>query len=125
MSDHYVAYVGSYTRGESKGLHILDFCPETLEFKLREVFEINNPSFVHLSYDQKFLYCNCDEGVASFKILKDGSLVLINKANVNGLRPCYLSTDREKPFSCYSRLSRWQADGAAPARGWQYRRRDR
>ena len=98
MSDKYVAYVGSYTRGDSKGLHIFDFNPGTLEFKLRDVFEINNPSVVHISYDGKYLYTNCDEGVASFQILKDGSIVLINKASVNGLRPCYLATDKENRY---------------------------
>ena len=98
MADKYVAYVGSYTRGESKGLNIFDFDPDTLTFKLREVFEINNPSVVHVSHDQRYLYCNCDEGVASFKILKDGSIVLMNKASVNGLRPCYLATDRENHY---------------------------
>ena len=98
MADQYVAYVGSYTRGHSKGLHIFDFNPETLEFKLREVFEINNPSFVHLSHDGQFLYCNCDEGIAAFRIMKDGSLVLINKGSVNGLRPCYISTDRANRY---------------------------
>ncbi len=98
MADQYVAYVGSYTRGDSKGLHIFDFNPETLEFKLREVFEINNPSFVHLSHDGQFLYCNCDEGIAAFRIMKDGSLVLINKGSVNGLRPCYISTDRANRY---------------------------
>ena len=75
--------------------------PETLTFKLREVFEISNPSVVHISYDQKYLYCNCDEGVASFKILKDGSIVLMNKATVNGLRPCYMATDPGEPLSCH------------------------
>ena len=34
MADQYVAYVGSYTRGDSKGLHIFDFNPETLELRL-------------------------------------------------------------------------------------------
>ena len=53
MADKYVAYVGSYTRGESKGLNIFDFDPDTLTFKLREVFEINNPSVVHVSHDQR------------------------------------------------------------------------
>ena len=54
MSDKYVAYVGSYTRGDSKGLHIFDFDPATLTFKLRDVFEINNPSVVHLSNDGRY-----------------------------------------------------------------------
>ena len=98
MSDNYVAYVGSYTRGDSKGLHIFDFNPGTMKFKLRDVFEINNPSVVHLSHDGQYLYTNCDEGVASFRILKDGTPVLINKANVNGLRPCYLATDKANRY---------------------------
>lgn len=98
MSDKYVAYVGSYTRGDSKGLSIFDFDPQTLKFTLKDVFEINNPSVVHISNDERFLYCNCDEGVASFRILKDGSLLLMNKASVNGLRPCYLATDKANRY---------------------------
>ena len=38
------------------------------------------------------------EGVASFKILPDGGLELMNKASVNGLRPCYLSVDRANRY---------------------------
>jgi len=98
MADKYVAYVGSYTRGDSKGISIFDVHEKSITFELKDVFEIHNPSFLRLSYDKKYLYSTCDEGVAAFKILKDGSLVLLNKASVKGLRPCYLSTDSKNKF---------------------------
>ena len=98
MSDKYVAYVGSYTRGDSKGIYIFDLNAEYGHLALRETFEINNPSYLVMSYDQHFLYSGCDEGIASFKILEDGSLELLNKTGINGLRPCYLSVTRENDF---------------------------
>ena len=100
MSDKYVAYVGTYTRGESEGLYILDTDVEYGLFRVRPhaAFHINNPSYLRLSHDGRFLYTSCDEGVASFRILEDGGLELMNKASVNGLRPCYLSVDRENHF---------------------------
>ncbi len=98
MADKYVAYVGSYTRGDSDGIYILDANPEYASFKIRGSFKINNPSFLRLSYDNRFLYSNCDEGVASFRILEDGSLELMNKVSVNGLRPCYLSVNRDNTY---------------------------
>ena len=88
MADKYVAYVGSYTRGESDGIYILDANVEYAYFKVRDSFKINNPSFLRLSHDEQYLYSNCDEGVASFKILPDGGLELMNKASVNGLVIC-------------------------------------
>lgn len=98
MADKYVAYVGSYTRGDSDGIYILDLNPDYAYFQIRDSFKINNPSFLTMSHDEKILYSNCDEGVASFKIQEDGSLELMNKASVNGLRPCYLSVDRANHY---------------------------
>ena len=51
MADKYVAYVGSYTRGESDGIYILDANVEYAYFKVRDSFKINNPSFLRLSHD--------------------------------------------------------------------------
>lgn len=97
MANKYVAYVGSYTRGRSKGLTIFDV-DENFNFKERVVVEINNPSYVRLSHNEKFLYTSCDEGVAAFRALDNGGLELLNKASVNGLRPCYLSVDKANKF---------------------------
>ena len=49
MADKYVAYVGSYTRGESDGIYILDANVEYAYFKVRDSFKINNPSFLRLA----------------------------------------------------------------------------
>ena len=97
MANKYVAYIGSYTRGKSKGLTIFDV-DENFNFKERVVFEVNNPSYVVLSHNQKFLYTSCDEGVAAFRALDNGGLELLNKASVNGLRPCYLSVDKKNRY---------------------------
>ena len=64
MADKYVAYVGSYTRGESDGIYILDANVEYAYFKVRDSFKINNHSFLRLSHDEQYLYSNCDEGSA-------------------------------------------------------------
>ncbi|WP_446806113.1 hypothetical protein [Dialister sp.] len=45
MADKYVAYVGSYTRGESDGIYILDANVEYAYFKVRDSFKINK-SFI-------------------------------------------------------------------------------
>lgn len=97
MADRYVAYVGSYTRGRSKGLTVFDV-DEEFNFKERVVVEINNPSYVRLSHNQKYLYTSCDEGVAAFRVMDDGGLELLNKASVNGLRPCYISVDKANKY---------------------------
>ena len=96
--EKYVAYVGSYTRGESKGIYIFDVDVKNAVLKERGFFEIDNPSFLAISQDGRYLYSDCDEGVAAFRILEDGGLELINKHSIQGLRPCYLRTDKENRF---------------------------
>lgn len=99
MSDrNYVAYVGSYTRGTSKGIHLFDVNEEYGSFYYRDFFQINNPSYLCMSKDEKYLYSGCDMGVAAFKIKEDGGLELLNKASVNGLRPCYISVDSKNRY---------------------------
>ena len=96
--DKYVAYVGSYTRGESKGIYLFDVDIKTAVFKERGYYELTNPSFLTISENGKYLYSDCDEGVAAFKILPDGDLEFINKHSIQGLRPCYLRTDKENKY---------------------------
>ncbi len=98
MKDKYVAYVGSYTRGSSKGINIFDVDVENCRFSPKGVAQISNPSYIKLSSNKEFLYCSCDEGVGAFKIQADGSLEFLNKASVNGLRPCYIDVDTENKY---------------------------
>lgn len=94
----YVAYVGTYTHGSSKGIHIYDLDVENGRAVERKVVPINNPSYIKKSHNGKFLYSISDEGVRSFRILPDGDLEPMNSASINGMRGCYLSTDKEDRY---------------------------
>lgn len=94
----YRAYIGSYTRGLSKGIYMYDFSGDEPVFKAQESVEITNPSFLTLSDNGEYLYSNCDEGVAAFKILPNGDLEYLNRHSVQGLRPCYLQVDSKNEY---------------------------
>ena len=90
----YVAYVGTYTHGSSVGIHIFDLDVETGGMKERKVVPINNPSYIKMSHNGKFLYSIADEGVRSFNVLPDGDLEPRDCIGIDGMRGCYLSTDQ-------------------------------
>lgn len=94
MEKKYVAYAGTYTHENSKGIHIFDVNIEKARIIPRKEVEINNPSYITLSHNQKFLYSICDEGVAAFAIQPDGDLKKINKKVINGMRGCHISVTR-------------------------------
>lgn len=89
----YVAYVSTYTQGDSHGIKIYDVDMEKGRFIEKDKVEITNSSYVTISHNGKFLYSITDFGVEAYTILKDGNLELINFAPINGMRGCYVSTD--------------------------------
>lgn len=91
--EKYVAYVSTYTMGDSHGIRIYDVDMEKGRFKEKDKVEITNSSYISISHNKKYLYSITDFGVESYKILKDGGLELINFAPINGMRGCYVSTD--------------------------------
>lgn len=98
--DKYVAYVSTYTSGNksSFGIKIYDVDVENGRMTEKDQVEITNSSYVTISHSRKFLYSITDFGVEAYKILKDGSLEMINHASINGMRGCYLSTDYDDKF---------------------------
>ena len=94
----YVAYVGTYTNGSSIGIHIYDIDPETWKMTERGVVPVHNSSYLTKSYSGKYLYSIADEGVEVLKIEPDGDLTPINKVGIEGMRGCYLSTDKSGKF---------------------------
>ena len=90
--EHYVAYVGTYTHGTSKGIHIYDVDVEEGLLFLRRVVPVNNSSYLTTSRNGKYLYTIADEGVEAFKIEEDGDLTPINLIDIDGMRGCHLST---------------------------------
>lgn len=98
MENRYIAYVGTYTHGSSKGIHIFDMDVVNGRMTERKVVSVNNPSYVTISHDGRFLYSIADEGVEAFRILEDGDLECINCASIQGMRGCYLDTDKKNRF---------------------------
>lgn len=98
--EKYVAYVSTYTsRNKSSfGIKIYDVDIEKGRFTEKDQVEITNSSYVTISHNQKYLYSITDFGVEAYRILKDGSLEMINHASINGMRGCYLSTDYDDKF---------------------------
>lgn len=91
--EKYVAYVGTYTHGSSKGIHLYDVDLEEGTLTERKVVPCNNSSYLARSKNGKYLYSIADEGVAVFAVHDDGDLEYINKVSIKGMRGCYLSVD--------------------------------
>ena len=91
--EKYVAYVSTYTQGDSHGIKIYDVDMEKGRFVEKDKVEITNSSYVSISHNGRYLYSITDFGVESYHILEDGNLELINFAPINGMRGCYVSTD--------------------------------
>ena len=91
--EKYVAYVSTYTQGDSHGIKIYDVDMESGRFAEKSMVEITNSSYLTISHNCKYLYSITDFGVEAYNILPDGNLELINHAPINGMRGCYVSTD--------------------------------
>jgi len=96
--EKYVAYVGTYTHGDSIGIHIYDVDVKEGTLSERKVVPMNNSSYITRSRSGKYLYSIADEGVAVFEILGDGDLKYINKVGIDGMRGCHLSVDAEGKY---------------------------
>ena len=92
-NEKYVAYVSTYTQGDSHGIKIYDVDMENGRFVEKDKVEITNSSYVTISHNGKFLYSITDFGVESYTIQADGNLEILNFAPINGMRGCYVSTD--------------------------------
>ncbi len=89
----YVAYVGSYTHGVSKGIKVYDVDVEKGLLTERNEVEVSNSSHTAVSKNGKYLYSIEDEGVAVFERDKDGDLARMNSVDIDGMRGRYLATD--------------------------------
>lgn len=90
--------IGTYTNTTSEGIYIYKF-GNNAEIKLASSTKVSNPSFLALSYNQKFVYAvneNNPGTVSSFSFHKDsGTLTFINSVETKGAHPCYVTTDKK------------------------------
>ncbi|HEX9660529.1 MAG TPA: lactonase family protein, partial [Rhodothermales bacterium] len=102
--DNLRVYVGTYTRGESEGIYLLDLDLKTGALTSRGlVARAENPSFLALHPDGGHLYAANEVsrflgkrsgGVSAFRIdRKTGSLRFLNRQLTRGGAPCYIAVD--------------------------------
>ncbi|MDW8355887.1 MAG: lactonase family protein [Bryobacterales bacterium] len=100
----YLVYIGTYTRGESKGIYAWRF--DATSGRLTELglaAEATNPSFLAVHPSARYLYAVSE--IAEFSGQKSGAvnayaidrktgrLALLNQVSSGGLGPCYVSVD--------------------------------
>ncbi|NHM29459.1 lactonase family protein [Neobacillus terrae] len=96
-------YIGTYTKGDSKGVYsfTLDTDTKTL-IDVKVAAELENPTYVNISSDNRFLYSVEKEGdhggVASYSINNAGDLTSINSQLLEGASPCHVSLDSKAKY---------------------------
>lgn len=94
------AYIGTYTKVESKGIYRLVIDRETGEvLENKHAGTMDNPTYLKISDDEKYLYSVAKDGdkggLAAFKIKEDGSLELLNQQVQTGNPPCYVDASSD------------------------------
>jgi len=108
-ADSYLAYVGTYTTGESKGIYAYRYNAKDGKMTpLGLAAETENPSFVALDPNRHFLYAvnevpkyqgQASGGVSAFALdPKTGKLTFLNEVPSRGADPCYISLDKTGKF---------------------------
>ena len=97
-AEEHVAYVGTYTGGESEGIYLLSFDSDSGAIEVKGVAaETENPSFVAFHPNGKFLYAvnETDTGeLSSFRMDPSShQLEFINERPSGGAHPCHLVVD--------------------------------
>jgi len=96
----HILYVGTYTKGVANGIFVYSFNDRSgklVNLKIPAVS--NNPSFLTISGDKKYLYAvgEVDDpdkdhsgGVSAFRIEEGGNLKFLNHVQTNGANPCHV-----------------------------------
>jgi 6-phosphogluconolactonase len=96
-------YVGTYTRGPSKGIYSYRFQASTGQLTpVGLAVDTSNPSFLAVHPNRRFLYAvneNRDGMVSAFAIdPATGGLTPLNSVSSKGSGPCHLAVDRTGTF---------------------------
>ncbi|WP_026567983.1 lactonase family protein [Bacillus sp. UNC41MFS5] len=100
----FIGYIGTYTKGGSKGIY--SFKLNTEEKRIEDInvaAQIENPTYVTTSKDNRFLYSVAKEGdnggVVAFSINREGSLTELNRQLLPGSSPCHVSVDSKSRYA--------------------------
>ena len=101
----YLAYIGTYTRKNSKGIYVFRFNASTGKLApMGLAAASNNPSFLAIHPNHRFLYAAIEVGdfegqtsgaVAAYSIDRSaGKLTFLNQVSSHGAAPCHVTVDK-------------------------------
>ncbi|WP_163183616.1 lactonase family protein [Neobacillus sedimentimangrovi] len=103
MNKKYIGYIGTYTKGDSKGIY--SFTLNTKEGKIENIevaAELFNPTYLAISKDNRYLYSVVKDGeeggLKAFSIGENGKLTAINSQVSAGAPPCHVSIDSQNKY---------------------------
>lgn len=105
----YLVYIGTYTRGMSKGIYLSRFNADTGKLAPAElVAETEHPSFLTIHPNERYLYAVNEIGrfqgekagsVAAFALDRaSGKLTPLNRVSTRGTIPCHLVVDKTQKY---------------------------
>lgn len=102
-------YIGTYTKGESKGIYSFTLHTQTAALEnIKAVAELENPTYLTTSANNRFLYSVMKEGefggIAAYSIDEHtGELTFLNKQLTEGTPPCHVSVGQhnKNAFAAY------------------------
>ncbi|MFC0473155.1 lactonase family protein [Halalkalibacter kiskunsagensis] len=103
MANKLTAYVGTYTKGDSKGIYRFSMDDSTGEIdKVVLSAQLENPTYLTINEDNTYLYSviklEDQGGVAAYSIQADGQLELMNHEVTDGSPPCHVSLDSSNHY---------------------------
>jgi 6-phosphogluconolactonase len=107
--NHGNMYTGTFTSEGAEGIYLFSFNNATGTLDLRQVFKgIDNPSFIKISPDKKFLFAVTRPQTAieasggfiqSWLIQDNGQLQFINKQVSHGADPCHIDVSADGKYA--------------------------
>lgn len=103
-NEKFAGYVGTYTKGDSKGIY--SFALDTTAEKITAIkvaAELDNPTYLNISDDNQYLYAVAKKGesggVTGYSINSQTlELTPINTQLSTGSSPCHVSIDHNRSF---------------------------
>lgn len=103
-NDVFIGYVGTYTKGESKGIYTFTFDQKTPKIsEVKAVANVENPTYLTVTKENQFLYAVAKQGemggVAGYSINHEtGELEELNIQVTEGANPCHVSVNSKNSY---------------------------
>lgn len=98
----YDLLIGTYTKGQSKGIYVYRFYTETGKLAyLSQIDNVSNPSYLCVSKNNQFIYAVNEDGknggVSAFSFQPyEGRITFLNRQTSGGADPCYIAVDEDQ-----------------------------